>query len=89
MNILPYIKILVLALSINAVESLSADHPPLDKNNFKEYVKALEEGDEDAFRTKFYHENFSTMFGDKLINRNDFIDFEKSLHESVKFNFNV
>ena len=63
---------------------------PLSKENFREYLDALENVDAEALTTRFYHEQFSIIGVDgEALDAASLIEFERSLRSLVDFHFEV
>ena len=62
---------------------------PLNKENFREYLDALESVDTEALTTRFYHEDFSIDIGEDTLDIVGFLELEKSLSSLVDFHFEV
>ena len=61
----------------------------LTKENFHEYLAALESVDGEVLATRFYHRDFSIEMGGETLDLAGLLDFEKSLKSLVDFHFDV
>lgn len=61
----------------------------LTKDNFHEYLRALENVDADALENRFYHEDFQVQSGDETMNLAELLEYEKALKSLVDFHFEV
>jgi ketosteroid isomerase-like protein len=66
-----------------------AEAQPLNKDNFHEYLAALESLDTDALRTRFYHEDFTIELGAETMDVADLLEYETNLATLVDFHFEV
>ena len=62
---------------------------PLNKENFHEYLDALENVDAEALTARFYHEQFKISQGDSTMDLAGLLEFEKSLKSLADFHFDV
>ena len=62
---------------------------PLSKENFHEYLDALENVDAEALVERFYHEEFTFSQGDNTMDMAGLLEFEKSLKSLADFRFHV
>ena len=81
-------KLAVVLLLIGASSVVTAQ--PLGKENFREYLDALENVDAEALTTRFYHEDFSIVGVDGVaLDAAALIEFERTLKSLVDFRFVV
>ena len=79
----------VVVLVLTALSGIAIAQP-LNKENFREYLDALENVDSEALTTRFYHEEFSIIGVDgEALDAASLIEFEKSLSTLVDFHFEV
>ena len=62
-------------------------HPPLNKDNFREYLDALENVDVELLSTRFYHKNFRVTAGEISLDLDGLLEFETSLKQIANFRF--
>jgi predicted ester cyclase len=78
-----------LTLLVVVAMSNAATAQTLNKENFREYLNALENVDEKALTTRFYHEEFSIIMGDGTMGLAGLLEYEKSLKALADFHFEV
>ncbi len=78
----------LLFLALVAVGS-PAGAQSLNKENFRDYLDALESVDAEALTTRFYHEDFSIETGDETLDLAGLLEFERSLKSLADFHFEV
>ncbi len=61
----------------------------LTKENFREYLDALESVDTEALTTRFYHQDFSIEMGEETLDLAGLLEFERSMKSLVDFHFQV
>ena len=78
-----------LILLILAVFTSTASSQSLTKDNFHEYLRALENVDAEALRNRFYHEDFVLQLGDETMDLAGLLEYEAYLKSLVDFRFEV
>lgn len=61
----------------------------LTKENFHEYLRALENVDADLLESRFYHEDFRLQLGDETMDLAGLLEYENSLKSLVDFRFEL
>jgi predicted ester cyclase len=78
----------VVLLSL-AILSGGAFAQPLSKENFHEYLSALEDVDAEALESRFYHEDFLLQLGEETMDIAELLEYENQLKSLVDFRFEV
>lgn len=78
---------LILLVLIGACGAAGAQ--PLTKQNFRDYLDALENVDAEALKTRFYHRDFAIQLGDQTLDVDGLLAYETALKELVDFRFEV
>lgn len=71
------------------LDQVAAERAALRKENFNEYIEALESGDFDALRNRFYSRDFEITLGDEVMDLDAFLDYEASLRSIMDFDFDI
>ena len=79
---------LILALVMSGVSS-AAIAQSVTRENFREYLDALENVDAEALTTRFYHEELTVDIGDETLDLAGLLEYERSLKSLVDFHFEV
>ena len=88
-KLLIYIATALLFFVTNACQMNAPETPRLNKENFGDYLRALEDGDFEALATRFYSEDFTISIGEETLDLEAFLDFERSLIPIMDFTFVV
>jgi predicted ester cyclase len=82
------ISVLMVFLIVTGSSNAAATQP-LNKENFHEYLTALENVDADVLTARFYHEDFVIRQGDSTMDLAGLLAFEKSMKSLADFSFDV
>ena len=59
------------------------------RENFREYLDALERVDSEALTNRFYHEDLAVHLGEDVLDLRGLLEFEKALRSLVEFHWEV
>jgi predicted ester cyclase len=76
---------LLLAMGVHG----AAHAQSLNKENFREYLSALESVSSDVLRSRFYHRDFSISLGELTMDVDAILEYERNLSSLVDFHFEI
>ena len=87
---MPFFKPLIrLPLALMTLIATSAGAQALNKDNFHEYLHALETVNSEQLEERFYHADFSIALGEDTMDVAALLEYEQFLKSLVDFSFDV